>query len=619
MKRYWGHDNFRPQQAEIINSVMQGHDTLVLFPTGGGKSICYQIPALMREGLCLVISPLIALMKDQVAELSKRGIKAACLYAGMTGNEQEIIFNKCINGKIKLLYISPERLQRRVFIEHFRQMKVSLIAVDEAHCISQWGHDFRPDYLKIAKIRDYAPATPIIALTATATAAVVEDIKYQLALRNCQYFHASFERRNLSYMVFHETDKSGRLLRILRKVNGCSIIYVRNRRRTVEIARYLVQNGLPAAYYHAGLDIKERDIAQMRWMKGEVQIIVATNAFGMGINKPDVRCVIHLDIPTSVEEYFQEAGRAGRDGKKSYAVVLYNDNDIENLQETLDISFPTQKRIASTYQALCNFYQLPIGSGEDCQFDFNIEALCSIYHIGVVEFFSATRFLEREGLIMLPQQDEALSKVHIPISYDVLYQFQVAQPRYSDLITLLLRQSEGVFSDFVPISEKKLAKMLLLEEEHVRNRLLHLHELKIIEYKPKKKQQQIIFTSPCIPSKDLTLTESHYKELKKQAQKRLEAIREYVTDTKTCRSQKLIAYFGDAVGPCGGCDVCLSQKKASSEEIRGLILKLLQQPMQADQLLTAMGDVNEKDFRKVLRQMVDEKVVSINENLEFFV
>ena len=412
LKKYWGYDTFRPLQEEIIDSVLQGYDTLALLPTGGGKSLCYQLPAMALDGICLVVSPLISLMKDQVQQLHNRGIRAACLVSGITGIEQEIIFNNCIHGKTKLLYVSPERLCQRVFVEHLRQMKVSLIAVDEAHCISQWGYDFRPSYLDVAKIRVYHPGIPVIALTATATPTVAEDIRQQLMFSSqSRLFQSSFQRQNLAYMVFYEEDKLGRMLRISQKVGGSGIIYVRNRRRTRELAEYLVGNGITAGYYHAGLEPKERDTAQKRWMAGETKVMVATNAFGMGIDKPDVRFIVHMDIPSSPEAYYQEAGRAGRDGGKSYAVLLYNNNDWETLQHNFETSFPPRQHIANIYRAICNYYQLPVGSGCDCQFDFDFETLCDTYHFNVLEFFSACRFLEREGLLTLPERDMAESRI----------------------------------------------------------------------------------------------------------------------------------------------------------------------------------------------------------------
>ena len=623
LKKYWGFSSFRPLQEEIIQSVLQGNDTLALLPTGGGKSICYQIPALALDGLCLVVSPLISLMKDQVQQLRDRHIKAACITSGLTGLEQEIILNNCIHGKIKLLYVSPERLKQPVFIEHFRQMKVSLIAVDEAHCISQWGYDFRPPYLDIARIRPFHHNIPIIALTATATPEVVTDIQRQLLFRQgSKLFQSSFHRPNLSYMVRPEQDKEGRLLRIIRKTGGSGIIYVRNRRSTRQTAEFLVHNGIPASYYHAGLSAKERDIAQNRWMKGETPVIVATNAFGMGIDKPDVRFVIHLDIPSTIEAYFQETGRAGRDGLKAYAVMLYNNNDIEALHTNFDRSYPSRQYIASVYKAICNYYQLPIGSGVDCQFDFDLESLCSTYQFNPLELYNAAKFLEREGLFSLPEQEETISRIHIPISRDEIYRFQVAQPRYTDLLTLLLRMYGGLFSDFVPINERAIANRLHLDEKQVSNMLFHMDALKIIVYKSKTTKPQIIFTSPRIPVESLTLTESHYSTLKQHAAERLDAILKYI-HSSDCRSQTLVQYFGEhTLQPCGICDNCLHSRKTktTAADLGSQIIALLsQQPLRADQIMEKLASADETAIRETLRSLVDNGAVSINQSLQFFV
>ena len=624
LKKYWGYDSFRSLQAEIIDSLLQGCDTLALMPTGGGKSICYQVPALMLDGICLVVSPLIALMKDQVQQLQNRGIKAACLISGTTGIEQEIVYNKCIHGSIKLLYVSPERLKQQVFIEHFRQMRVSFIAVDEAHCISQWGYDFRPSYLEIAKIRAYHPKIPMLALTATATPQVADDIRRQLMFTaTSRLFKSSFQRPNLAYMVFREEDKMGRLLRIAYNVGGSGIIYVRNRRRTHEIADRLVANGISATYYHAGLEPKERDIAQRRWTQGEVRAIVATNAFGMGIDKPDVRYVVHMDIPTSIEAYFQEAGRAGRDGNKAYAVLLYNDDDLDTLQRNFESNYPTRKQIANIYRAICNYYQLPIGSGTDCQFDFDFEALCSTYRFNVMEFFSATRFLEKEGLLSLPELDESQSRLYIPLSREDVYRFQVEQPRYSDLMALLLRMYGGLFSDFTPISEQALARRLYLDPQQIRNMLLHMDALKAIIYRPRHLKPQIIFTSPRIDANDLYLTESNYTDLKQQAEKRMEAIRCYVLSAEDCRSTMLLHYFGETeAAPCGSCDYCLQHKKTvSSDDTAALKARILQlikgKPCRAEELIEQVGNIDEEHIRQMLRELVDQRLVTINKTLQF--
>ena len=594
---------------------------MVLMPTGGGKSLCYQIPALMKEGLCLVVSPLISLMKDQVQQLHDRGIKAACLVSGTSGMAQEIIFNNCIHGNIKLLYVSPERLRQRVFVEHFRQMKVSMIAVDEAHCISQWGYDFRPSYLEIACIRVHFPSVPIIALTATATPKVVSDIQQQLMFRpHSRLFQTSFYRSNLAYMVFREMDKEGRLLRIIRKTGGSGIVYVRNRRRTREIAELLTHNGIASAYYHAGLDSKERDAAQERWMKGDAMVIVATNAFGMGIDKPDVRCVVHMDIPSSIEAYFQEAGRAGRDGKKSYAVMLYNDADLETLQQNFDLSFPSRQKIAATYRAICNYYQLPIGSGENCQFDFDLEGLCGTYHISALELFNATRFLEREGLLLLPEREESESKVYVPIRREELYRFQIDHPKYSNLLLLLLRLYGGLFTDFTPISERLLARRMYMDTEQITDMLMHMDAMKVIVYQPKKKKPQIVFSSPRIDDKNLYLSDCNYKNLKDQANRLKEAMRAYVTAETGCRSNMLLGYFGEATThTCGACDLCLAKgnESAPNSVASQILEELKKKPLRSDELMEQLPESDEKTIKKALHQLVDEGAVRINKALQF--
>ena len=403
LKTYWGYDSFRFMQEDIINNILSGRDTLALMPTGGGKSVCFQVPALVMDGMCLVISPLIALMNDQVDSLQKRGVSAAAITSAMNKYEIEIVLNKCVHNKVKILYVSPERLKNKIFVEHLKQMKVSMIAVDEAHCISQWGYDFRPPYLDIADIRKYHPYAPIIALTATATINVIADIKEKLAFRKeNKVFRKSFYRDNLAYMVLPEEDKYGRMLRIIKKVGGCGIIYVRNRRRTLEIAEYLESQGLLATHYHAGLSAKDRERHQKRWQDDKVNIMVATNAFGMGIDKSNVRYVIHWDIPESVEAYFQEAGRAGRDGKQSYAVLMYNNKDIQMLKDNFENSYPPLSYIQNVYKAVCNYYRIPIGAGNELAFDFNVSQICENYKFNVLPFMSAIIFLEREGLISIP-------------------------------------------------------------------------------------------------------------------------------------------------------------------------------------------------------------------------
>ena len=623
LKKRWGYDSFRPLQEEIIQSVLQGCDTLALLPTGGGKSLCYQLPALLMEGLCLVVSPLISLMKDQVQQLHTRGIKAVCLTSELNNQEQFVILNNCIHGKYKLLYVSPERLRQRVFIEHFRQMKVSMIAVDEAHCISQWGYDFRPSYLEIARFRRYCPTLPMLALTATATPAVVQDIVQQLEFRQgYRKYQSSFVRSNLSYRVYNDPDKLGRLLRIARAVRGCGIVYVRNRRRTREIAQYLASNGVSAAFYHAGMPYRDRDLSQQQWSRGEVDVMVATNAFGMGIDKADVRYIVHLDIPSSVEAYYQEVGRAGRDGQKAYAILLYDEKDLAALEKNFETSHPSPSQLGAAYRALCNYYQLPVGSGEGCAFDFDIEGICSTYRLNLVEFYNAVRLMEREGLIELPELGDARSTVFIPIGREELYRFQVEQHRYGDLMTTLLRMYGGMFTEPVPISERDIARRIFIEEEQIVKMLLHMDALKVIVYHPKRTRPQIVFTSPRVDVKELFLYRIDYAGLKQAAYARLEAMRKYATACEGCRSQYLASYFGEEdTTPCGLCDHCLRQTAPPSDQPlrESIMTQLRQRPMRLDELQQALGVVDDEALRKVVRALVDKQEVSIDARFRLWV
>ena len=463
LKKHWGYTSFRPLQEDIIDSVLQGHDTLALLPTGGGKSLCYQLPALLLEGLCLVVSPLIALMKDQVQQLNDRHLRAACLTAGMSSDTVTAVLNNALSDSLKFLYVSPERLRQRRFIEHFRHMNVGMIAVDEAHCVSQWGYDFRPPYLLIADIRAYHPSVPLIALTATATPAVADDICQRLLMKDCHRFQSSFIRSNLAYMVIHDSDKNRRLLRIVTRATGTGIVYTRSRRGAQSTAHFLEGSGLSATFYHAGLPAAERDRRQADWMSGKYRVMVATNAFGMGINKSDVRFVVHMDMPESIEAYFQEAGRAGRDGQKAYAVILTDESDPTRLKRDFDTSYPTLCYIRNVYRALCNFYHIPVGSGADTQFNFDIEALCRTYDFTPREFYSACQFLEREGLISIPEREDSSSILHIPIARDELYRFQVDHQRLGDLLQVLLRMYPGLLEVDVPVDERKISARCYIE------------------------------------------------------------------------------------------------------------------------------------------------------------
>ena len=618
LEKYWHYDHFRPLQEEIIDSVLAGKDTLALLPTGGGKSLCYQIPALATDGICLVISPLIALMKDQVRMLTEKHIKAKYLVSGMSHREIEIILNNCIHHDVKLLYISPERLQSRLFIDHLRQMKVNLIAVDEAHCISQWGYDFRPPYCEIARIRQYLPNVPVIALTATATPEVVDDIRQRLEFRNGNVFRSSHLRPSLSYSVFQEDDKVVKMMRIINNVGGSGIVYVRNRRRTLELARLLNDNNIPAAAYHAGIPIKERDQRQKEWQKSPNGVMVATNAFGMGIDKPDVRFIIHYDLPESPEAYFQEAGRAGRDGRKAYAVLLYQQSDINRLRESLETDFPAPNYIRNVYRAICNYYQIPVGSGQDCQYDFDLEKVCNSYGLNAYMVFRSLTFLEREGLICLPDHNELQSRLYITIGKEELYRFQLAHRDIGDMLTAILRLYGGLFTDFTPISESVIAQRCDKTETQVYNMLKELNRLQIAEYRPKTIKPQIIFTSPRIDIKDIYVSDRNYKDLKNAAEKRREAMIAYAENNGECRSRQLLRYFGETQNcDCGVCDVCIAKKKTSRTRLDDEIIYILAaSPLTIKQLSQRLPKIAKDDLISTVRRLLDRGVLQTNQDLQ---
>lgn len=621
LKTYWGYDSFRPLQEEAIKSVISGCDTLTLMPTGGGKSLCFQVPAMAMDGLCLVVSPLISLMHDQVENLRKRGIAANKIVSGMNRYEIEIVLNNCVHNNIKILYVSPERLKTKMFIEHLKQMKLSLIAVDEAHCISQWGYDFRPPYLDIADIRTLHPSVPVMALTATATPQVVDDIKSKLLFRkNSNVFKNSFYRSNLAYMVFCEDDKLGRMLRIMRKVRGSGIVYVRNRRRTKEIAQYLYSQGISATHYHAGLSDRDRYMHQQRWHEGKVDVIVATNAFGMGIDKSDVRYVIHLDLPDSPEAYFQEAGRAGRDGKQAYAIVLYNNLDIDELKRGYQNNYPTLAYIQNIYRGVCNYYRIPVGSGSDLTFDYNPLDICNTYRLDILPFAASMKFLEREGLISIPDKQDTDSKLMITVSKHELYSFQVAHAKYDAFIKMILRMYGGVFTDFVAISELFIAKTLHYKTSDVEMMLADLDKMKILSYKKKTDKPQIIFTSPRVDASDLYLTVSNYNVLKKEALSRLEAMIGYVQDNNLCRSNMLLRYFGEENNtPCQKCDVCITSRKKTkdTDTLQQQIVDVLKNnPMTIVQLVEHFDTIAEDTIANLVRSMLEYGLLDMNDTMQ---
>lgn len=566
--QYWGYSNFRPKQEEIIQDVLDGKDTLALLPTGGGKSMTYQIPALKMDGLCLVITPLIALMKDQVANLKKRKIEAVAIYSGMNSHQIDVAWNQCTHGSAKFLYLSPERLASPHFINRIPQLNINLIAVDEAHCISQWGYDFRPSYLNINTLRTYMPNVPILALTATATSDVVRDIQEKLKFRKEHVVRQSFNRSNLVYFVSFEEDKMGTLLRMLNKQTGSGIVYVRSRRKTAEIATFLVKNSIGATHYHAGLNSTERDRRQADWMQGEVRIMVATNAFGMGIDKSDVRFVVHMDLPDNLEAYFQEAGRAGRDQQKAFAVLLWEKADISDLQKNLELSYPPIETIKNVYQALGNYYRLAVGSGKEERFDFDLADFSRNYNFQAKVTYNALKFLERQAYLMLNEGVHSPSKIFIRLNGNDLYKFQVANSRYDIFIKFLLRTYSGLFDGHVRISLSQIAKAFKSEVKQVHLMLEGLHKLEVIDYQPEKSKPQITYLVERLPLNDLRISPEVYKNRREVARNRVKTVIDYTTTANKCRNQLLLAYFGEDIGTrCGKCDVCLRRNNAALSEL----------------------------------------------------
>lgn len=578
---YWGFSDFRPLQEDIIRSVLAGHDTLALLPTGGGKSICYQVPGLAKEGICVVVTPLIALMKDQVQALKSKGIKAVGVYHGLSKMEIDVAIDNCVYGDIKFLYLSPERLTTDIIRSRIQKMRVNLLAIDEAHCISQWGYDFRPPYLRIAEIRELIPDTPVMALTATATNQVIEDIQEKLAFRKKHVFRKSFERKNLSYMVFREEDKLTKLLRICRKQQGVGIVYVRNRRKTREIAAYLQKNRISADFYHAGLTTLERDLKQSAWMKEKTRVIVSTNAFGMGIDKPNVRFVVHMDLPDSPEAYFQEAGRAGRDGQKSFAVLLYNELDIIELKKSHQQSFPPISYIKRVYGSLGNYHQLAEGSGKHQSNEFDLIDFSRNYDLDPILVFNSIRFLEKEGYLAMSDAMINPSRILFTVDKEDLYRFQVANPKYDTFIKLILRAYTGLFTEFVKIREQDLAKRADLAINQVYKMLEYLKQVNILQYEKQNNRPLLTWLENRLPADHLEITKENHKNREIFGQKRVEAMIEFVHSENTCRSLYLLAYFDEKNAmPCGHCDVCLNLKQQDVsqkefDQLNGMIKEIL--------------------------------------------
>ena len=571
LKQYWGYDDFRGIQREIIESIGSGHDTLGLMPTGGGKSITFQVPALAQEGTCIVITPLIALMKDQVENLKRRGIRAAAIYSGLTREEIIITLENCIFGDIRILYVSPERLSSDLFQTKLRHMKVSFITVDEAHCISQWGYDFRPSYLEIAKIRKLVPEAPILALTATATPAVVQDIQEKLSRQSSlpsqpsqpsfNLFTMSFERKNLAYVVRIATDKREQLLHILNSMKGSAIVYARSRKRTKEFAELLNEAGITATFYHAGLDAVVKDERQRDWQQDKVRVMVATNAFGMGIDKPDVRLVIHMDCPDSIEAYFQEAGRAGRDGRKSYAVLLYNDADHRKLEKRIADTFPEKDYIRLVYEHLAYYYQIGVGSGYNHTFEFNIDEFCHTFHHFPIQVDSALKILNRAGYIEYTEEQDNQARVMFTVSRDDLYRLENNTPNEDKVITALLRNYGGLFTDYNYIDESFIASQTALQPQQLYLILKSLSQKHILHFIPQKKTPYIRYTQRREDMEHVQLIPEVYEERKRQFAERIHKMIDYATNDEVCRSRQLLSYFGEERSKdCCQCDVCLSHR-----------------------------------------------------------
>ena len=563
LKQYWGYDDFRGIQREIIESIGSGHDTLGLMPTGGGKSITFQVPALCQEGTCIVITPLIALMKDQVDHLRRRGIRAAAIYSGLTREEIVITLENCIFGDIRILYVSPERLASDLFQTKLRHMRVSFITVDEAHCISQWGYDFRPSYLQIAQIRKLVPNAPVLALTATATPAVVQDIQQKLSQKDTNFnvFRMSFERKNLAYVVRHAPDKREQLIHILESVKGSAIVYARSRRRTKEYAELLTEAGISATFYHAGLDSAVKDERQRGWQQDKIRVMVATNAFGMGIDKPDVRLVIHIDCPDSIEAYFQEAGRAGRDGRKAYAVLLYNDADQRKLEKRIADTFPEKDYIRKVYEHLAYFYQVGVGSGYNHIFEFNIDQFCHTFRHFPIQADAALKILDRAGYIEYTEEQDNQARVMFTIGRDDLYRLENTSPNEEKVITAMLRNYGGLFTDYNFIDESFIAQQTQLEPQQVYMTLKGLSQRHILHFIPQKKTPYIRYTQRREDMEHVQIPPSVYEERKAQFEERIHAMINYAKDDAVCRSRQLLRYFGEESDhDCHQCDVCLSHR-----------------------------------------------------------
>lgn len=611
LKHYWDHNHFRPLQEEIIQSVLEGKDTLALLPTGGGKSICFQVPALFKDGICIVVSPLIALMKDQVENLRLRGIESVAIFSGMGKREIDILLDNCVYGPVKFLYLSPERLMTDLVRERIKYMKVNLFAIDEAHCISQWGYDFRPPYLHLAELRELHPEVPMLALTATATKRVVEDIQEKLQFKENNVFRKSFERKNLSYVVSHDENKLRKLFTISKRIKGTGIVYVRNRRETQEVSKLLNREGIVSDFYHAGLETALRNKKQESWIKNETRVIVATNAFGMGIDKPDVRFVVHLDLPESLEAYYQEAGRGGRDEKKAYAVLLYTEADRIQLLHKLERSFPTIEEIRQIYHHLGNYFQLAYGAGEDLTFEFDVADFCSRFKLDVLKTLNTLKFLEHDEYITLTESVYLPSRLRIIAPPEDLYRFQIEYASFDPFIKMLLRSYGGLYDQYTQIRESDLAKRMGIPYQHVIEMLKKLEGLELVSYLPQTDKPQITFTKSRVDSRNLFIDHLYLRDRQEIMHQQITSVIAYA-NSSDCRSKQLLEYFDDHSGDkCGVCDVCLEEKRREKDfyvedNIINEILNLLsERPLPLDELIASIAAGNEKERVELLRTLLD--------------
>lgn len=619
LKKYWGYDGFRLVQEQIVASIAEGRDTLGLMPTGGGKSITFQVPALAMEGVCVVVTPLIALMADQVDNLKQRGIKAAAIHSGLGRHEMKVMLDNAMYGAYKFLYISPERLGNEEFRNRLSHTNVSFLTIDEAHCISQWGYDFRPSYLNISRAREIKPDIPILALTATATPEVVDDIQLKLAFRDKNVIRSDFSRSNLVYYVRQSESKMSDLVKVIHSIHGSGIVYARNRKKTREIAEQLRREGIDADYYNAGLSYEIRQEKQERWTDGKTRVIVATNAFGMGIDKPDVRLVVHVDFPDSLEEYFQEAGRAGRDGKKSFAVLLSGSRDKAGLKQRLTNSFPEIDFVKRVYSAVANFMQIPIGGGKGIAFDFSLHEFVTAYKLQPVQTFNALKLLEQQGYIEVTDEMKNPSRVFFSINRDDLYKFQVKNSKFDGFIKLVLRSYTGLFSDYVSLNEDVLAKRAGITRDAVYQYFVRLSKMNIIDYIPGKRTALIIFLEERLPDKSIYISPENYHHRKERYERRVAAMAEYGFRTDICRSVQLLNYFGQSVAEeCGQCDYCRNKENQLLPEERSnirheIIEHITLKPLLPDRLFSLIPH-KQSYVVEVLRELLEEEEIRYDEN-----